>query len=300
MRWFPILVLLLTHATATSLAASQDSYSNPELLVEPAELAGPVPAGQFVILDARSLENYRTGHIPRAQHVDHDAWKAAFDEGKDREAWSRRIGELGIGSGSQVVVYDDAGMKDAGRIWWILRYWGVENAKLLNGGWRGWKAADLPISEAAPEVKPAEFRAEPKARLLAKKQSVLDILDDPRWQILDARSRDEHCGIDKRKNDRAGAIPGAKHLEWSDLVDQTTHRFKRAQEIRRLVDQAGIDLNRPIATHCQSGGRSSVMAFGLELVGAKDVRNYYRGWNEWGNEEDTPIVVPEASGTEQR
>ena len=72
------------------------------------------------------------------------------------------------------------------------------------------------------------------------------------------------------------------HLELSG--------FGLARDLRLGADrEAGIDLNRPTASHCQSGGRASVMAFGLELMGAQDVRNYYRGWSEWGNVEDTPV-----------
>jgi len=84
---------------------------------------------------------------------------------------------------------------------------------------------------------------------------------------------------------------GAKHLEWSDLLDKDTQRFKPADELRKLFKEAGIDLYEPTATHCQSGGRASVMAFGLELMGAKDVSNYYKSWAEWGNADDTLIVT---------
>ncbi len=100
------------------------------------------------------------------------------------------------------------------------------------------------------------------------------------------------CGIDKEDNKKGGAIPGAKHLEWSDLIDQDTQRFKGADQLRQLFDEAGIDLNRPTASHCNGGGRAAVMAFGLELMGAKEVRNYYRGWGEWGNSDDAPVMVP--------
>ncbi|NLY00811.1 MAG: hypothetical protein GXY83_32365 [Rhodopirellula sp.] len=275
-----------------TIAKVKEPYPNLQILMEPAELARPELAERCVVLDVRSPGDYQAGHIPNAQHVSHDAFKEAFGDGEDREGWSDRIGKLGIGPDTPVVVYDDVAMKDAGRIWWILRYWGV-NAKLLNGGWRGWRASNLPVSEAAPEVKPAEFHAKPAPRSLATKHEVHDLLRTARPQIVDARSREEYCGIDKKENDRGGAIPGAKLLEWSDLIDQKTHRFKRPMAIRKLIDQTGIDLDRPIATHCQSGGRASVMVFGLELMGAKDVRNYYRGWSEWGNDKSTPIVVPE-------
>jgi thiosulfate/3-mercaptopyruvate sulfurtransferase len=79
-------------------------------------------------------------------------------------------------------------------------------------------------------------------------------------------------------------------LEWNDLLAKDTHRFKPSTELRKLIDESGIRLDRPIATHCQSGGRASVMAFGLELMGAKNVSNYYTGWAEWGNSDDTPVV----------
>ena len=94
------------------------------------------------------------------------------------------------------------------------------------------------------------------------------------------------------KNRRGGAVPGAKHLEWSDLIDKDTQRFKPAAELRNLFRDAKITLDRPTATYCQSGGRAAVMAFGLELMGAKDVSNYYRSWAEWGNADDTPAVLP--------
>lgn len=77
------------------------------------------------------------------------------------------------------------------------------------------------------------------------------------------------------------------------MIDKDTQRFKSPSQLSKLFQDAGIDLERPTATHCQSGGRASVMVFGMELMGAKAARNYYASWAEWGNAEDTPIVVPE-------
>ena len=109
-------------------------------------------------------------------------------------------------------------------------------------------------------------------------------------QVVDARSEGEFCGIEKMNNKRGGSIPGAKHLEWIDLLDKDSQRFKPSGEIGKLFADAGIDLKEKTATHCQGGGRASVMAFGLELMGARDVSNYYKSWAEWGNADDTPIV----------
>jgi len=237
---FPVMGL------APGLAGEEPGYAHPELLLEPAELAKPAVAEQFVVLDAGSEERYKQRHVPGALWLDHDAWKAAFGDGRDAQAWSRRIGELGIRAGSKVVVYDDLGLKNAGRMWWILRYWGVDDVRLLNGGWKAWTAAGLATTDQpTPAPEPAEFQAEPRSNRLATLQQMLGAVNRSQWQIVDARSEGEFCGIDKLGNKRAGAMPGAKNLDWTKLVDPDTGRFKPPQELRRLFDEAGIDLGRP-------------------------------------------------------
>jgi thiosulfate/3-mercaptopyruvate sulfurtransferase len=296
--WHPIIMAVIVCLVSAS-ARAERGYPRNELLLEPTDLAKAEAVYEFVILDVRKQEVYDQGHLPGARRVDHDTWKAAFGDGKDVEGWSKRIGDLGMAMDSKVVVYDDLASKDAARIWWILRFWGLDDVRLLNGGWKTWTAKKLPTTADEPKpAKPAVFHAKSCFERLVTMDQVVDMLNGDRLQIIDARSHDEFCGIDKKKNKRAGAIPGAKHLEWSDLIDEATDRFKSPQQLRRLFDEAGIDLAQPTASHCQSGGRASVMVFGLELMGAKDARNYHRGWSEWGNSEDTPIAVPEEMKSE--
>jgi 3-mercaptopyruvate sulfurtransferase SseA len=277
-----------------TLWGTEGGYPCPDLLIEPAQLAKPEGTRQYVILDAREHSKYEVGHVPGARWADHGAWAKAFGHGKDRQGWSKRIGEMGIAADSRVVVYDDSSGKDAARIWWILRYWGVQDVRLLNGGWPAWKREGGPSENHLVNPAPVTFVARARAERLATKEQLLKTLEGNKPQIVDARSEKEFCGVEKLANKRAGAIPGARHLEWSDLIDKQTQRFKSAADLRKLFDQAGIDLDRPTATYCQSGGRASVMAFGLELMGAKDVTNYYPSWNEWGNAEDTPVVPGKA------
>jgi thiosulfate/3-mercaptopyruvate sulfurtransferase len=141
------------------------------------------------------------------------------------------------------------------------------------------------------KVTATTFAAKPRAERLATMQQLRESLESGSLQIVDARSEKEFCGIEQLNNKRAGAIPGAKHLEWIDLIDKETHRFKPATDLRSLFNDAGIDLTRPTAAHCQSGGRSSVMAFAMELMGAERVSNYYASWFEWSGAEDTPVVA---------
>jgi thiosulfate/3-mercaptopyruvate sulfurtransferase len=291
---FTTTALVFAAALAARVDAGEKAYPKPSLLVEPGVLAGAGQAKEFVILDARDRAKYDQGHVPGARWVDHAAWAKAFGDGKDAAGWGMRIGALGVGRESRVVVYDDNRAKDAARIWWILRYWGVEDARLLNGGWTGWTKGGHSTEKREPAAAAVAFAARAMPDRLATKEELLESLTGGKVQIVDARSSGEFCGTEKLTNKRAGAIPGAKHLEWVDLLDKDTQRFKPAPELKKLIDDAGIRLDRPTATHCQSGGRAAVMAFGLELMGAKDVSNYYRSWSEWGNDDATPVETPKA------
>jgi thiosulfate/3-mercaptopyruvate sulfurtransferase len=177
-------------------------------------------------------------------------------------------------------------------VWWILRYWGVKDVRLLNGGWSGYLAAKGETSTATPKVtqKTADLKAE-KDRLATKGQ-LLDWLKEGKGvQVIDTRSEGEFCG-ETVKAKRSGTIPGAKHLEWSDTIDRKTGRFKTAAQLAKLFKEAGIDPAKPATTYCQSGGRAAVMAFVVELTSGKPARNYYRSWSEWGNDPKTPVVKP--------
>lgn len=276
--------LLFATCLMTSAVFAAD-YPNNNLLVEPADVATG-----FIVLDSRPKAQYDAGHIPGSIWVDHAAWAKAFGDGTDANGWSARIGDLGLTAKSKVVVFDDDQGKEAARIWWILRYWGVADARLLNGGWKGWTAGKHDVSKESTTVAATKFEAVAQTDRLATKKFLIGAIGDGKLQIVDARSEKEFCGTEKINNKKAGAMPGAKQLEWTDLLEPSTQRFKSAEDLTKLFADAGIALDKPSATHCQSGGRASVMAFGMELMGAKDVRNYYRSWGEWGNADDTPIV----------
>jgi len=127
--------LLISHVAMTlfSLSApAAESYVRPELLIEPGQLA---TASGRVILDARSRKDYEKAHLAGALWIDAGDWKKQFADGKDAAGWSKRIGALGIGPATTVVVLDDKKGSDAARMWWILRYWGLSDVRLVNGDW---------------------------------------------------------------------------------------------------------------------------------------------------------------------
>jgi thiosulfate/3-mercaptopyruvate sulfurtransferase len=282
---------------ALLLVAQPDAreYPRGELLIEAAELAKHSDARKFRILDTRPLKEFREKRIPFTSRIDVADWNKKFTAGPKVAEWEAIFDKLGLDVSVPVVVYGDD-LREVARAWWILRYWGVKDVRILNGGWDAWLAGKYPthgpedgkqpfFAATRPKLVPAEKR-------LATKDQVKDSLKEKTLQIIDARSEREYCG-DLAMAKRGGAIPGAVHLEWKALIDPKTQRFRGADELKEIFKKAGIDLTRASAAHCQSGGRSSVMVFAMELMGADDVRNYYRSWAEWGNAEDTPVELPQ-------
>jgi thiosulfate/3-mercaptopyruvate sulfurtransferase len=289
------IVLIATPGDEKQNAADRSGqYPRPELLIEVKELSEHEGLKKFRIFDARPFQDYQAGRIPGATWIDTAQWNKVFTANQDEEGWAERLGKLGLELDTPLVVYGEGVSPDAARVWWILRYWGFRDVRLLNGGWKAWKSSGGRVADAREPMElhpPTEIKLAPNKDRLATKQQVLRLVESKDRQIVDARSTGEFCG-ESNTAKRNGAMPGAVHLEWTELIDKTSQRFKPPAEMRKLFKDKGIDLRRPIVTHCQSGGRSSVMAFALELMGGDQVRNYYKSWAEWGNAEDTPVVKP--------
>ncbi len=284
-------VLLLAGALAQAPSADKAAYPNAALLIEAAELKKLHPPKDCIVLDTRPTREYLTGNVPHSLNLDVNTWAKAFETQRNPADWSERLGKLGIDTKTRVIILGNS-LPDVARVWFILRYWGVEQVQILNGGYPAWVNAGGEVSRQGWSVAArAGVKLKEDPSRLATKESVLAMLKLEAGKIVDARTRAEYCG-EKALAKRGGAIPKAAHLDWSNLVDAKTGRFKSPQELAKLFKDAGVDLDKPVVTYCQSGGRASVMAFALELMGGKQVQNYYRSWAEWGNAADTPVEKP--------
>jgi thiosulfate/3-mercaptopyruvate sulfurtransferase len=259
------------------------------LLLGVDELAARLDEAGLRLLDARKREEYDKGHIPGAVWLDTAALQKRSGEPgalEDGGRWNAWIAPLGIGPDTTVIVYDANRQLDAARAWWLLRYLGVERSGLLDGGFKAWEAAGKPVTTTTPQVAERAFPVALQPDRLARRQDVQTALEAKDSRIVDARSVEEFTGATKRAK-RGGRIPGACHLEWNTLVD-AQGRFLPEAELRERLAAAGLTPGQPVITHCQSGGRASVNAFVFERLGIP-ARNYYASWNDWGNQDDTPI-----------
>jgi thiosulfate/3-mercaptopyruvate sulfurtransferase len=228
-------MMTLTLATVYLLPLSttaEPGYPNPNLLIEPQEVARN--NNRFRILDVRPKMNYETGHIPGAVHVQFSPWSKAVSEGKaDAAFWKREFAEVGISPDRPVVVVSDD-VRDGARTWWLLSHAGVPDVRLLNGGWDAYVKANLPTSKDAVSVPAVPHDWKPAPYRQATRDDVAEVSRNRRpGHIIDARSAKEFD---------AGHVPGAVRLEWSELLDPMTKKFKPAAEISMLLKERNINL----------------------------------------------------------
>lgn len=261
-------------------------------IAEPGDLAQVLDDPQLIILDLRAEENYLHGHIPNALHFElGEVVASASPVGgllPDEKQMSSALSRIGYSGSEHIVAVDDNGGPQAARLLWTLEAFGIDRASMLNGGMAAWKAEIEAIDQTPETPRPSEYRASYKGGNVLDRQGLLERLDDPTLQIIDARSAGEYRGEDVRSA-RGGHIPGAIHLEWSQLKDQCSLKFRPLHEIQAVLDQAGISRDKDCVAYCQTHMRSSVVCAALRALGYDRVLGYPGAWSDWGNREDTPV-----------
>jgi thiosulfate/3-mercaptopyruvate sulfurtransferase len=274
-------------------------------MISTSELAAKLGAPDLVVIDASWFmpgtprdpdQEYAEGHIPGAVRFDIDE---VADQASGLPHMAASPAEFataarrhGVEPNSLVVIYDSTGLFSAPRVWWNFRLMGHERVFVLDGGLPRWIAEDRPVEIGWREPQHGEFRAEPKAALVADWRAVKAASDSGSAQIVDARAAERFAGAapEPRAGLRSGHIPGARNVPWQAVIAEDG-ALKHIDELQAAFEAAGVDLTRPIITSCGSGVSASILALGLARLGRDDVAVYDGSWTEWGGREDLPIAT---------
>jgi thiosulfate/3-mercaptopyruvate sulfurtransferase len=242
--------------------------------------------------DARA--EFAQGHIPGAVFFDIDAIADPTTTLPHMlptaAAFAAAVGDLGVGSGDRVVVYDTRGVVSAARVWWTFRVFGHDSVAVLDGGLRAWKAGGRPLETGAPTPPRREFHARRRPELVRDLDAMRRNLATRAEQVLDARSRGRFAGTEPepRPGLRGGHIPGSLNLPYETLY-RPDGTLLPPEGLRAAIEAAGVDLGKPITTSCGSGVTASVLALALHLAGVPRVAGYDGSWTEWASQHDTPV-----------
>ncbi|UWU15538.1 3-mercaptopyruvate sulfurtransferase [Rhizobium sullae] len=238
---------------------------------------------------------YSSGHIPSAIRFDQDKI-ADHSTGLPHtipspDYFAEEVGKLGISETDRIVVYDGIGMFASPRVWWLFRVMGAKNVFVLDGGLDGWKAEGRPLETDVPAYKPATFKTSYDASRVVTLETMRDIVSSSALQIADARSAGRFAATEPepRAGMRSGHMPGARNLPSGVFANQG--RFKSLPELKQTIEDAGIDLSKPVVTSCGSGITAAIITLALESIGHTDNKLYDGSWSEWGSRDDTPVVT---------
>jgi thiosulfate/3-mercaptopyruvate sulfurtransferase len=278
------------------------TFSRPELVATPEWLAEQLGRHDLRILDVRwrpdgtGGANFAAGHIPGAAYID---WRQELIEPESAEAgpgmrlagphrFAAAMARAGIGDGTSVVIYDDSLGLYAARTWWSLRVYGVESARILDGGLPAWVAEGRPLSNASYPPAAAVFTPRTNPRMRLTTADVRSLLGSPDVLLIDARAAAEYRGLEGNAR-RLGHIPGAINVAVGAMHEPGSQRLRDGADIRDQLLKANVPRGRRIVTYDGAGVAAAKLAFVLALLGYDDVAVYDGGWSEWGDRLDLPV-----------
>jgi thiosulfate/3-mercaptopyruvate sulfurtransferase len=272
-------------------------------LVSARDLTGLL--GPVTVLDVRYQTGvpdgrpaYEAGHVPGAVYIDLDAAlagpPAATGEpgGRhplpDTAVFEAAMRAAGVRHDRPVVVYDDWGGRAAARAWWLLRYHGHDDVRVIDGGWQAWlDAGGVSESGSVTPEHPGDFVADPGQLPVVDADDVLAV-----EVLVDARAHERYAGEHEPIDPVAGHVPGAVNVPTNDNLTPDG-RFKSADELRRTYAAVGAVPGADVATYCGSGVTACHDLLAL-TVARVPAALYAGSWSDWVSDPGRPVAGPRA------
>jgi thiosulfate/3-mercaptopyruvate sulfurtransferase len=272
----------------------RDTYAHPEVLADATWLVSHLHDPNVRILDARmpfEAALYPTGHIPGAVYLDVLNQFCCASRIMGPEAFAALMGRLGVGGDTTVVVYDTDGGLWAARLWWALRYYGHEDARVFGGGLREWLSMGLALETDTTKVEPAVFTPEVQPQWRATIDEVRAAIDDPDVALVDALPWPVFTG--DSPDFGVGHIPTSVSLPVFDTLDGIGKGVIGPDVLSRMLARLGLDPAQRTITYCGGGYAGATDAYVLYLMGFDRVGLYDGSLMEWTSDPANPMeTVP--------
>lgn len=281
-----------------------------QLLISAKKLQQLLQDENCIIFDCRfnllepdtGFSTYLEAHIPGAvyAHLEHDlAGQLSGQSGRhplpDIDSFADFLGRSGWCPGKLLVAYDDVGGAIAARLWWLMKYFGQENAALLDGGFPAWQAAELATEHGEIQTQagtPAILST--RNELVASTAELVEGLGRKNITLVDARARARFAGETEPIDAVAGHIPGAVNYPFSLNLD-AADKFRTPAVIRNGLADLNAGCETAERVHmCGSGVTACHNLFATELAGLPAARLYVGSWSEWIQDPSRPVSTAPA------
>jgi thiosulfate/3-mercaptopyruvate sulfurtransferase len=253
---------------------------------------------QYSLSGTPGPELYRAAHVPGAPFLDLDQALAGPPgvNGRhplpDPTVLERALRAAGIGDDTEVVVYDQQTSLGAARAWWVLRWAGHPQVRVLDGGLAAWQRAGLPTTAEIPSPTPGDITVRPGSVPVLDADAAAAMTRA--GVLLDVRTPQRYRGDAEPIDHTAGHVPGAVNLPMAEVMaDDGT--FLPAHLIRRRAAEAGVHRDTPVGTQCGSGVTAAQMALALHTAGIAAVP-YVGSWSEWIEDPARPVALGDEPG----
>ena len=277
-------------------------YAHPEVLVETDWVSQNSPNEKRILVevDYDPENGYRKGHIKGASLI---WWKRDVNDPVTRdivnkEQFEKLMSKNGITPDSEVILYGDFNNWFAAFVFWVFKYYGHKNIKIMNGGRKKWELEKREYTTEEPKIAQTQYSAQkPDEKIRAYLDYVRNSLGKSGIVMIDVRSPKEFTGeitappeYPMEHAQRGGHIPGAKNIPWATAVNDENGTFKTVEDLKKIYSEKGITSDKNVICYCRIGERSSHTWFVLKyLLGYQNVVNYDGSWTEWGNMIKNPI-----------
>ena len=272
-------------------------YAHPEVIVDTKWVEDHIqdPNVRIAEVDYDPKSNYMLGHVPGAVLFD---WKQDINDPLTRNVLGKQecqnlLQNAGINDDTILVLYGDFNNWFAAFAFWVFKYYGYKDVRLMNGGRKKWLQEDRPLTKDIPQQYPkGNFKASgPDNNIRVFLNYVKESLNTKDRKLVDVRGPKEFTGeilappeYPTEHAQRGGHIPGAVNIPWGQAVNDNDGTFKSVEELKKLYEAKDITPDKEIIAYCRIGERSSHTWFVLKyLLGYPNVKNYDGSWTEWGN-----------------
>ena len=285
---------------ATDAAQSTRGYAHPNVLVSTDWVADHLDDPTVRIVESdEDILLYDIGHVPGAVKLDWhtDLQDPVNRDFVDKSGFEALMSSAGIANDTTVVFYGDKNNWYACYTFWLFKYYGHDDCRVMDGGRAKWEAEGRPYTRDYPSFPATTYTAqEPNPRIRAYRDDVLAMVNGGSPALVDVRSPQEFTGevihmmgYPQEGAQRGGHVKGARNIPWARAANPDG-TFKSADELRALYEPEGITPDKDVIAYCRIGERSSHTWFVLTyLLGYPNVRNYDGSWTEYGSLVNVPI-----------